>query len=277
MEQRIEVKGKTYELRERDDPTRGVCIECAFYKDEEGCEEADNSCLAGNNPVWKEVVQPVVEKEKEEVQQEVMKEFKIGQKVMVVNNSRARGLFLDSLIGKTFEVTETDGIAWSYTYNEDGIGLHVPVGACVLVEDGNFELTDDQPVLEPQPIVHSEMVADLKKPGQAIIDSLTAEKMDALHMAVGIAGEAGELLDAVKKYVVYNKAADIENIIEELGDLEFYMEGIRQNFGITRQQTIDANITKLGVRYAQGYSDKAAQERADKALEEKANLEQQQA
>jgi NTP pyrophosphatase (non-canonical NTP hydrolase) len=113
-------------------------------------------------------------------------------------------------------------------------------------------------------IEFSAMVAALVKPGQAIIDTLSPEKMDTLHMAVGVAGEAGELLDAVKKYVVYNKAADVENIVEELGDLEFYMERLRQIFGITRDQTLIANIEKLGVRYAKGYSDAAAHARADK-------------
>jgi NTP pyrophosphatase (non-canonical NTP hydrolase) len=86
-------------------------------------------------------------------------------------------------------------------------------------------------------------------------------------MGTGVSGEAGELLDAIKKYVVYNKPIDLENVIEELGDLEFYMEKIRQNLGITREQTLVANIEKLGKRYANGYSDKAAQERADKLAE----------
>jgi NTP pyrophosphatase (non-canonical NTP hydrolase) len=113
-------------------------------------------------------------------------------------------------------------------------------------------------------IIHSEMVTALVKPGDAIIASLTPEKAHALHMAVGISGESGELLDAVKKHVIYNKPLDRENVIEELGDLEFYMEGLRQGFDITRKETLDANIAKLGVRYKGGYSDKAAQERADK-------------
>jgi NTP pyrophosphatase (non-canonical NTP hydrolase) len=113
-------------------------------------------------------------------------------------------------------------------------------------------------------INHSEMVTALAKPGDAIISSLTPEKAHALHMAVGISGESGELLDAIKKHVIYNKPLDRENVIEELGDLEFYMEGLRQGFGISREETITANIEKLGVRYKDGYSDKAAQVRADK-------------
>jgi NTP pyrophosphatase (non-canonical NTP hydrolase) len=112
------------------------------------------------------------------------------------------------------------------------------------------------------------MVAALVKDGQLIIDTLSPEKMHTLHMAAGISGEAGELLDAVKKYVIYNKALDRVNVIEELGDLEFYMEGLRQGLNITREETILANIAKLGVRYASGgYSDQQAQERADKEPE----------
>lgn len=111
---------------------------------------------------------------------------------------------------------------------------------------------------------YPDMVKALAKPGADIIASLTPEKAHMLHMAVGISGESGELLDAIKKAVIYNKVLDIDNVIEELGDLEFYMEGLRQRLGITRRQTIQANADKLGKRYEEGYSDKAAQERADK-------------
>jgi NTP pyrophosphatase (non-canonical NTP hydrolase) len=116
-------------------------------------------------------------------------------------------------------------------------------------------------------ITHPELVAALVKPGADIIASLTPEKADAWHMASCIPGEAGELFDAVKKNVIYNKPLDRANVIEELGDLEFYMEGLRQNLGITREETIAANITKLSKRYeGLQYSDTAAQLRADKAV-----------
>jgi uncharacterized protein YabN with tetrapyrrole methylase and pyrophosphatase domain len=54
-------------------------------------------------------------------------------------------------------------------------------------------------------------------------------------------------------------------MVEELGDLEFYMERIRQIVGITREETLKANIEKLSVRYGKTYSNEAAQARADKA------------
>src|SRR5574343_533576 len=43
------------------------------------------------------------------------------------------------------------------------------------------------------------------------------ETSSLLHAAVGISGEAGELLDAVKKTWIYNKSLDVQNVIEELG------------------------------------------------------------
>lgn len=114
-------------------------------------------------------------------------------------------------------------------------------------------------------ITHTELVKALVKPGEDILKSLTPSDCNAWHMASCIESEAGELFDAVKKVVIYRKPWDRVNLVEELGDLEFYMEGLRQELGITRQETLDANIAKLSERYKKlTYSNEAAQERADK-------------
>lgn len=114
-------------------------------------------------------------------------------------------------------------------------------------------------------IEHDKMVAALVKPGKDIINSLTPAGAHALHMAVGISGEAGELLDAIKKHTIYRKELDRDNVIEELGDLLFYMEGLCQGVGTTLEECKEENIKKLSKRYPNGfYTDQAAQERADK-------------
>lgn len=116
---------------------------------------------------------------------------------------------------------------------------------------------------------HAEMVTLLRKPAEHIHADLTAKKIDVWHAATGIVGEAGELIDAIKKHVIYNKELDIKNVIEELGDIEFYMEQLRQALNITREETIQANLDKLNVRYAEGkFTDKQAQNRADKVAAE---------
>lgn len=112
---------------------------------------------------------------------------------------------------------------------------------------------------------HAELVSKLVKPGQQIIDELTPEKAHRWHMASCIPGEAGELFDAIKKECIYGKEIDRANVIEELGDLEFYMEGLRQSLGISREETLHGNITKLSARYVNmTFSNKDAQERKDK-------------
>ena len=87
---------------------------------------------------------------------------------------------------------------------------------------------------------------------------------DLLHMTLGIAGEAGELVDAVKKHVIYDKDLDLGNVIEELGDLEFYLEGFRDALGLSRDCIVSYNMEKLAERYLVSYSNKEAIERKDK-------------
>jgi len=112
---------------------------------------------------------------------------------------------------------------------------------------------------------YEEFVMSRIKPGEAILASLTPEKAHMWHMVSGIAGEAGEVLDAVKKWAVYGKDLDVDNVIEELGDLEFYIAGARRYVSKSRDEILSQNMSKLSVRYKDGYSDKAAIERADKA------------
>jgi NTP pyrophosphatase (non-canonical NTP hydrolase) len=109
------------------------------------------------------------------------------------------------------------------------------------------------------------MVRTLVKKPSDIIPQLTEDKVDLIHAIMGISGEAGELLDAIKKAAIYDKPLDRDNVVEELGDLEFYMEQLRQRLGITRDETLKANYEKLQKRY-EGfkYSDQAAHARKDK-------------
>lgn len=115
-------------------------------------------------------------------------------------------------------------------------------------------------------ITYADMVASLVKSGTDIISELTPKDAEVLHMAIGVSGESGELLDAIKKNVIYRKPLDRENVIEELGDLEFYMEGLRQQLDISREETLLANTQKLNKRYSQlKFSNEQAQARADKS------------
>lgn len=86
-----------------------------------------------------------------------------------------------------------------------------------------------------------------------------------LHAAVGISGEAGEVLDMIKKTWIYGKPLDREKLVEEMGDILFYYFALMAQHGITLEEIADVNYIKLAARYPRGYTDAAAIARADVA------------
>jgi NTP pyrophosphatase (non-canonical NTP hydrolase) len=110
-----------------------------------------------------------------------------------------------------------------------------------------------------------QMAADLSQPGSDIVNKLSPEEAHLWHMVTGISGEAGELLDSVKKHVLYKKPLDRANVVEELGDLRFYMAGLMNGLDITEEEILLMNNEKLSKRYSSGsYSHAQAIERVDK-------------
>lgn len=90
---------------------------------------------------------------------------------------------------------------------------------------------------------------------------------EILHCAVGCSTEAGELLSTAKKLWAYDKPlgnAELENLIEESGDLLFYLCGLIITLEMTLDEVAERNRLKLLRRYPRGYSNEAAIARADK-------------
>ena len=152
-----------------------------------------------------------------------------------------------------------------------GFFLHVPSNAPARVGDkGGIALDGtsycmEQFEQEAELVDYKEFVNALAKHGNDILKSLTPTKCDALHMSFALPIEASELADAFKKYIIYEKDLDRENVLEELGDIEFYLQRIYHLTGFTREDAIIANQKKLMKRYhSLKYTNKHAQERADK-------------
>jgi NTP pyrophosphatase (non-canonical NTP hydrolase) len=112
---------------------------------------------------------------------------------------------------------------------------------------------------------YEQFVRSIVKPGHDILLQLTPLQASILHMAVGVSGEAGELLDAIKKHAVYQKQLDFDNVREEAGDILFYLTGLLNELGLTLNECIEANVEKLSKRYPEKrYTNEAAIARADK-------------
>jgi len=110
---------------------------------------------------------------------------------------------------------------------------------------------------------HMSLVRYLKKDCHEIRESLHYGKVDLLHAALGLAGEAGEVTEVIKKHVINGRELDREDLLNEVGDVLFYMGLLLNTLNFTLDDALQANIDKLSARYPQGYSDKAARERLD--------------
>lgn len=107
---------------------------------------------------------------------------------------------------------------------------------------------------------YPQFVENLGKP----LDRMSSELH---HHTTGMAGEAGELLDASKKVWIYDKPVDVEHIVEEMGDLRWYYQAMLNMLGLTDEDIQAANTIKLRKRYPEGvYSNEQAIQRADKAI-----------
>lgn len=102
---------------------------------------------------------------------------------------------------------------------------------------------------------------------KTLIKTFTDSRLELCHAGLGVTGEAGELADALKRIAIYGNSPEQhrENIIEELGDLNFFMTDIQNKFSISDHEVLSHNVAKLSKRYeGLKYSDKAATERKDK-------------
>ena len=88
-----------------------------------------------------------------------------------------------------------------------------------------------------------------------------------MHAAVGMVGESGEILEHIKKMWVYGKPFDHAKMHEEMGDLFHYFTMMCIKLGISWEDVINNNVTKLKKRYPNGYSDADAIARVDQKPE----------
>lgn len=70
-----------------------------------------------------------------------------------------------------------------------------------------------------------------------------------LNGLLGLAGEAGEVCDYMKKCLFHDKPYDRETLIEELGDLAWYMNQLICVAETSWGEVFDKNIKKLSKRY----------------------------
>lgn len=73
-------------------------------------------------------------------------------------------------------------------------------------------------------------------------------------LALGVAGEAGEVADLVKKVVGHSHPLDQDKITKELGDVLWYVATLAHAIGVSLSRVAEVNVEKLKARYPDGFS-----------------------
>ena len=100
----------------------------------------------------------------------------------------------------------------------------------------------------------------------------TAKRMPSLaedlnHAVIGIHTEGGEVATEVKRALVYDAPITedmVKHIVEELGDLLWYVALASTCLNISLSDIAERNVAKLKKRFPEKYSNEAAEARADK-------------
>ncbi len=92
----------------------------------------------------------------------------------------------------------------------------------------------------------------------------TEEQYMILWNVLGLAGEAGEVANLVKKGICHQHGLDRDKVIDELSDVAWYLAAICSKLGISLSDVMQANIDKLSKRYGvEGYTSAQSINRTD--------------
>ncbi len=87
---------------------------------------------------------------------------------------------------------------------------------------------------------------------------IAAPGLRIFHAVLGMASEAGEAVDAVKKHLFYGKPLDKVNLIEEAGDMLWYLAILSLALETPLAEIAQRNINKLEARYGEKFSEQGA-------------------
>ena len=75
-----------------------------------------------------------------------------------------------------------------------------------------------------------------------------------VNSVMGLNGEAGEVIDLVKKHLFHGHELNKEELIKELGDVAWYLAEAAYALDIDLETILVKNIEKLKKRYPEGFS-----------------------
>ena len=95
----------------------------------------------------------------------------------------------------------------------------------------------------------------------------TANSLNSKDLMVngilGLCGETGEVSDVIKKHLFQGHELDVDKIVDELGDVCWYIAILSKSLNVDLETVMKKNIEKLMKRYPDGFSSKNSIYRKD--------------
>lgn len=112
----------------------------------------------------------------------------------------------------------------------------------------------------------------IRRDGLIRVDEPPHHMARLIHAGFGMVTESAEFIDQLKKHIMYGKPLDRVNLLEEAGDLLWYVALAIHTCGSTFEAVWQRNIQKLRVRFPDKFTSENAivrdLEAERKALEE---------
>lgn len=91
---------------------------------------------------------------------------------------------------------------------------------------------------------------------------------DLIHGAIGCGTEAGEIQNVIKKAIFYKRPIKKWDLVEEIGDMFWYLGLLCRTLDISFEEVMEMNIKKLRQRYPEKFTMEAEQNRDYKKEQE---------
>ena len=93
-----------------------------------------------------------------------------------------------------------------------------------------------------------------------------------LHVAMGMVTEAAEIMDQLKKHIIYGKALDEQRLVSDLGDSSWYERVGCDVLRVALSEMIERNVRELQARFPEKFTEHHALNRDEEKEMEAAKM-----
>jgi len=97
-------------------------------------------------------------------------------------------------------------------------------------------------------------INEYQKLAMTTLNKELSNEQTLLNGCMGLCGESGEVIDLLKKHLSQGHDLNREKMIEEIGDVAWYIAEIAYALNVDLETVFTKNIEKLKKRYPEGFS-----------------------